>query len=171
MSAPDRCDISANIIPGNVTYVRDVVDAFASIRLFHGGVAGLNPGDRLLPGHQHLKLYDDCATCQAHARGEHGPLEPDTPPDRVYATEDRQYARFYASKVGLGWLYRVRPVAELHPSTEDDPNLPTYWTTELEVVAVLERAVRLTWRERRRLFIRMGGTEAEWRLLLAGVKA
>jgi hypothetical protein len=148
------CDIPTNNISGNVTP-----------RLFHGGVPGLAHGERIRPGHQDLRLHADCPTCQANARGEHGPWGPPTPPDRVYGTTDRQYARWYASLVGLGWLYRVRPIGELHESTED--HFPSFWADEFEVVSVLERAVRLTWRERRRLYIRWGGNETEWRAMLA----
>lgn len=137
------------------------------VRLFHGGIAGLKPGDIIAPGHQALKFHEGCATCEAHARNEHGPWEPDTPQDRVYGTIDRQYARFYASKVGLGWLYRVRPVGELHESTED--HFPSFWAEEFEVVSVLERAVRLTMRERRRLFMRWGGNEREWQAMLVSL--
>jgi hypothetical protein len=85
----------------------------------------------------------------------------------VYATTDRQYARWYASLAGLGWLYRVRPVGELHESAED--HFPSFWCAEFEVVSVLERAVRLSMRERRRLFIRWGATEREWQAMLAGL--
>lgn len=137
-------------------------------RLFHGGVAGLGPGDRITPGFVHRKLHDRCATCEAHARGENGPLEPATPTGRVYATTDRQYARYYASKVGLGWLYVVRPDGDLYPADEGDL-APTWWAEAFEVVSVYERAVRLTPRERRRLFIRWGGSDTEWQAVLASV--
>jgi hypothetical protein len=128
---------------------------------------GLAPGDRIQPGNTHLRAHEGCPTCEVRSRGEHGPLEPATPPDRVYGTTDRQYARFYASQAGLGWLYRVRPIGDLHESTED--HFPSFWAAEFEVVSILERAVRLTMRERRRLFIRWGGNDAEWRAVLSSL--
>ena len=119
--------------------------------LFHGGVEGLRPGDLLEPGHER-KPHDGCPWCEARARGEayEGIDPPSGRPDRVYATENRLYAKFHASVWGLGDLYRVEPVGEVEASEED--TIPSVCAPAFRVTAVLDRAVRLTDKERRRLF-------------------
>ncbi len=109
---------------------------------------------------------DDCPICTATREGIPTPFDLPTPEGWIYATEDRQYARFYASLCGLGTLYRVR-LDDPEPSTED--LFPSWRARSGVVVSVLERAVRLTMKERRRLFIRWGGTEAEFAGLLRAV--
>ncbi|MFF6801060.1 hypothetical protein [Streptomyces sp. NPDC012616] len=123
-------------------------------RYFHGGVVGLKPGDLVTP-HQPA-VVDDCPICVARAKGdtytdEHGrTVDPPTGrPDRVYITTDREYARFYASKVWLGDLYVVEPVGELQESTEDP--FPTWTCEAARVLSVYSRAVRLTPGQRRTL--------------------
>lgn len=124
--------------------------------LWHGGIDGLKPGDLLLPSPP--KLVDGCAICVAHAAGKEvtvggHAIDPRTAhPDRVYLTSDREYARFYASKYVFGDLYRIEPVGDLEWSTEDP--FPTWKATAGRVVAVYERAVRLTDSQRRRLLRR-----------------
>lgn len=133
--------------------------------LFHGGAPGLTPGDAV--SHEHSRRsHDGCPDCEAAARGEVGPsADPLTPDGWVYASEDRQYARYYASLYGRGWLYRVR-LTDPEPSIEDVAMFPSWRARSATVVSVLERAVLLTMRERRRLFVRSGGTEREWQAML-----
>lgn len=120
--------------------------------LFHGGVPGLRVGDLVEPGHER-NLHEGCPWCEARAKGETGPGGIDSPsyrPDRVYATTSRLYARYHASLWGRGDLYRVEPLDALEPSAED--SIESYTAPALQVAAVLDRAVRLTGSERRRLY-------------------
>lgn len=120
--------------------------------LFHGGVPGLRAGDLIEPGHER-RTHDGCPWCEARARGEAGPGGIDGPshrPDRVYATTSRLYARHHASLWGRGDLYRIEPLGDLEPSTED--SIESFTAPALRVAAVLDRAVLLTDTERRRLF-------------------
>jgi hypothetical protein len=119
--------------------------------LFHGGVPGLRVGDLIQPGHER-QLHDDCLWCQARANNVPGPAGIDDRTgrrDRVYATSSRLYAKHYASLWGRGDLYRVEPVGEPEPSTED--SIDSICAPSLRVAAVLDRAVLLTDSERRRL--------------------
>jgi hypothetical protein len=136
-----------------------------TVQLWHGGAAGLRPGDLIVPSAR--KIIDGCAVCAAHAAGKtltldgHAIDPANAQPNRIYLTTDRAYAKFYASKWVYGDLYRVAPVGELAWSTEDP--FPT-WTAQSArvMVSVYERAVRLTDRERRRLLERWPdpGTDA-----------
>jgi hypothetical protein len=138
-------------------------------RLYHGGVAGLRQGDLIEPGHAASRYVAGCPTCEAHAAGEHRELDPRTPDGRVYCTTDREYARYYASRAVRGWLYSVTPTGPLHEAAEGDLG-PTWWSEHpLRVRGVIDRAVRLTDRQRRRLFVRWGGSEREWAALLSEV--
>ncbi|MCW2632076.1 MAG: hypothetical protein JWR88_1038 [Pseudonocardia sp.] len=117
--------------------------------LWHGGIPGLRPGD-LLVGGQQRRAHPGCPTCEARARGEAGPLEPATAHrDRVYMTGHRIYARFYASLYGLGDLYRVEPIGQ--PERSDEDHLEAWHAPQARVLAVAERAVRLTDKDRRRV--------------------
>ena len=129
-----------------------------TVRLWHGGVPGLRVGDVLSGGHERA-VRDDCPYCQARARGENtvtplGKLDGPSQQSGVYVTTDRLYAKHYASLYGRGDLYRVEPLGELRPSTED--SYETYVADQARVVAVYDRAVLLTWTERRRLFREWG---------------
>lgn len=120
------------------------------MRLFHGGIAGLRPGDMLEPGHER-KTHDGCPWCAARAAGLAGPagIDPPAANQAVYMTPHRLYAAHHASLWGRGDLYQVEPVGELVRSTED--SIET-WCAPLAVVLVaVERAVTLTMSERRRL--------------------
>lgn len=118
-------------------------------RYFHGGVDGLKPGDLLIPG-QGRKHHDGCPWCEARAKGEaHLGMDPLAQREAVYFTTDKLYAKHYASLYGAGDLYRVEPVGEALPSEED--SYETYTAPTVRVVGVVERAVRLTHKERRRL--------------------
>jgi hypothetical protein len=44
--------------------------------LYHGGVAGLGPGDVIRPGQAHRKHIDGCPVCAAHARGQTTAIDP-----------------------------------------------------------------------------------------------
>jgi hypothetical protein len=119
------------------------------MRLFHGGVPSLRPGDLIEPGHER-KVHDGCAWCAA--RAELPPGEDGLPllAAAVYLTPERLYAIHYASLYGRGDLYRVEPVGELQRSTED--TVETWTAPAARVIAVLDRAVLLTRSERRRLY-------------------
>ena len=121
------------------------------MRLWHGGVAGLRAGDLIVPGHSRPAV-DGCAVCAARAAQADGAPAPDIDPlaahsDRVYLTPVREYARFHASLWGRGDLYRVDPVGPVERSTED--SIETWTAPSARVVAVVERAVLLTWSQRR----------------------
>jgi hypothetical protein len=150
---------------------------------YHGGKAGLQAGDRLVPSPPHVT--DGCPICVARAAGvavtvgeyrvwlqrqgrSPGVLQMlqmldgvpdhlviDAPSERqaVYVTSDRGYARFYAAR-SQGDLYRVEPVGELEPTDED--HFPSWTVGEAVVVEVIERRVRLTRRDRRQLMREWG---------------
>jgi hypothetical protein len=123
-----------------------------TVRLWHGGIPDLKPGDLITP--HPPNVVDGCAICAAKARGEQpripgipGIVDPLTErPDRVYITPDREYARFYASKYPTGDLYVVEPVGDVEPSTEDP--FPTFVAPAARVITVYSRAVRLSDRQR-----------------------
>lgn len=120
---------------------------------FHGGVDGLKVGDTLEPGHSR-KQHDGCPWCEARANGEaHLGLDGPSQRPEVYFTPSRLYARFHASMYGYGDLYRVEPIGEVTQSDED--SMESFTAPQARVVAVIDRAVRLTMRERRKL-------DAEW---------
>lgn len=75
----------------------------------------------------------------------------------VYLTTNRLYARYYASLWGRGDLYRVEPIGALIASTED--TVETWMAPEARVLAATDRAVLLTWTERRRLFREWGAAD------------
>lgn len=143
---------------------------------YHGGKAGLNRWDMLVPSPPHET--DGCPVCVARTEGrtlragefrqwalsqgsagadlalslaEVDPWEPIDPPsaeEAVYITTELPYARWYAAR-SQGDLYRVTPVGELTPSPED--NFPSWTVPEAQIVEVLRRRVRLDQRERRQI--------------------
>lgn len=116
---------------------------------FHGGVDGLKPGDILQPGHSR-KQHDGCPWCVARENGEaHLGIDGPSQQAAVYMTPNRIYAKFHASLYGYGDLYRVEPIGEVNRSTED--TMESYYAPSARVLSVLDRAVRLTMSERRRL--------------------
>jgi hypothetical protein len=120
-------------------------------RLYHGGVPSLAAGELIEP--HEPRYHEGCPHCEANKRGEATPVSPLTQhPDRVYVTSDRLYAKHYASKWVLGDLYRVVPVGAVELSDED--RFETFRCEKVRVVAVVERAVRMTDAERRRLLRR-----------------
>ena len=123
------------------------------LRLWHGGVPGLRPGDLIEPGNER-RHHDGCPFCEARKAQAAGGAVPALDglaehPDRVYLTPIREYARFYASLWGRGDLYRVEPVGELLRSTED--TMEAWHAPAARVLSVPERAVLLTWTQRRQL--------------------
>lgn len=117
--------------------------------LYHGGMPGLRVGELVERGHERAGR-DDCPICRARKAGDPASLEPLTAhPEHVYASTSRLYAKFYASLYGLGDLYRVAPVGEAVRSDED--LIEAWRAPALRVEAILDRAVRLTDAERRRL--------------------
>lgn len=126
----------------------------------------------ILPGQAERRYVHDCPTCRAQAEGHsHPEMDPPTPPDWVYATADRAYARYYASRAVGGTLYRVRLEGDVEPSAEDPPQFPTWRGRRAVVVRIQEQNVVLTHSERRALFIRWGGTAAEYDRMLRKVMA
>lgn len=152
------------------------------MKYFHGGKAGLQVGDRVLPAPPHVE--DGCPVCAARAEGhtltvreyrawalsmgEQGqrvlkalegadpdaPMDPPSAKQAVYVTSDERYAAFYASRSGHGDLYRVLPVGPLEPAPED--HFPAWTCAAAVVVEVIRRGVVRSRKERREL-------EREWK--------
>jgi hypothetical protein len=153
--------------------------------LYHGGIAGLNAGDDLVPSPP--VVTDNCPVCEARRAGrvytvgayrawlktmgeratpiiamladapDDAPVDPPSGLDAVYVTTERDYARWYAARSG-GDLYRVEPAGTLTPSTEDP--FESYTVPKARVVAVIERRVRLDRADRRALFRRWKRADA-----------
>ena len=125
-------------------------------RLFHGGIPHLKPGDLIEP--HEPNFLDGCAVCDAERQGMNLAIGGDIidpltgHPETVYATSDREYARFYASKYPHGDLYVVEPVGEVVLSVEDP--FPTWRAPAWRVRSVFSRCVVLTMQQRRRLWKR-----------------
>lgn len=91
------------------------------MKFFHGGAPGFKPGDL---------------------------LEPEADSDSVYFTENRLYAKFFAS-LGRGWLYLVEPVGDYKPATNDA--MQACDAKSLKVIRVVEKAVSLNPNELRQI--------------------
>lgn len=129
--------------------------------LYHGGVGGLWVGDVLKPGMAHLRHVDGCPQCAAQAAQEFVPgFDPPTPPNWVYATEDREYARYHASRAVKGSLYLVDLVGEVERSIEDP--FPTWRARSAVILGVPDLKITLTMKQRKKLFRRWGGTAEEF---------
>ena len=146
------------------------------MKLYHGGVPGLSPGDAIVPAAPHVT--DGCPVCVARASGRActvaemrawamtlGPhARPllahlaEAPDDAivdgpraekgsVYVTSDLGYARWYAAR-SRGDLYAVTADG-LRPSATDP--FPAWTAPAAVVVGVIERRVRLDRRDRREL--------------------
>lgn len=143
---------------------------------FHGGVAGLNPGDHIVPAPP--QVVDGCPVCVVRAKGrvytvgeyrqwlqtqgskaapvlralaeadDGEPVDPPSIPGRVYMTRTESYATWYAAR-SRGDLYEVRPVGPTTPSTED--HFDSASADGAVVVRVVRRNVRLVRSERRAL--------------------
>ena len=106
----------------------------ARLRLYHGGVAGLVPGQKLLP-----PLLTDACSC-ADYDGEHCRT------DRVYLTTDDEEAAVYAALTapgGGGDVYEVEPVGALEPDPAASAGTGSYATPAATVVRVIRRGVPL----------------------------
>lgn len=128
---------------------------------WHGGVPDLRPGDLIEPGHERA-VHDGCPWCEARANGEAGPGDIDGPSlrsGRVYLTTSRLYAKHYASLWGRGDLYRVEPIGDVEPSSED--TIETVTASAARVLSAYERAVLLTMSERRRLLREWSAADVE----------
>jgi hypothetical protein len=89
------------------------------LRLFHGGVPGLRPGDLVEPGHDR-RVHAGCPFCEAREAQKAGAPGPELDP------------------IGV-------PIR----STED--TIESWHAPALRVTAVLDRAVLMTWGQRRAL--------------------
>jgi hypothetical protein len=143
---------------------------------FHGGIAGLVAGGRLVPSDPHVE--DGCPICEARASGrtatvgeyrqwlhhqgpraipvlkmladapDSAPMDPPSSKRAVYISTDLAYARWYAAR-SRGDLYEVRPL-DVPARSGEDP-FPTWTVAEAEVVRVIERGVVLRRQDRREL--------------------
>lgn len=132
--------------------------------LFHGGVGGMWPRSTIRPNMAEHRYVPGCKHCEANKRGLSTTIEPVTPENWVYATSDKLYARYYASRAVKGWLYLVELADDAEPSAEDQ--FPSWRASNAKVIKVLEKRITLTMDERRELFRRWGGTDAEFNLML-----
>lgn len=135
--------------------------------LYHGGVAGFWCGDVLVPNMAEHRFVPGCEHCEAQRDGAATAIDPPTPPNWIYATSDREYARYYASRVVGGTLYRVQLEGDVEPSTEDP--FPTWRGRRATIVGVPERHITLTMGQRRRLWIRWGGDETGFANMVASL--
>jgi hypothetical protein len=142
---------------------------------YHGGKAGLNIGDRLVPSPPHVD--DGCPVCEARkigrvctvgefrrwlrqfgAQGERAlralsgaddsePMDPPSAERAVYITTSEPYATWYAATRGHGDVYQVKPDGETKPTHED--SFPAWTVASARIVRVVRRGVYLTRTERR----------------------
>lgn len=141
-------------------------------KLYHGGIPGKMPGDVLLPSSPHY--VDGCAICEAKKAGVNTKFDPLTArPDRIYATSDVEYARFYASKYPFGDLYVVALVPHFDGEVErsEEDLFPSWCAPSALVVEVLARRVRLTRAQRRALLHRWPGEGTYAEIAAAGREA
>jgi hypothetical protein len=121
----------------------------AAMTYYHGGLPGLRAGDILTPGNDR-KHHDNCPWCAARAQGEtHQGIDPPSEHHSIYVTTHRLYAKHYASLWGHGDLYRIEPIGDVTASSED--TIPTWRCDQARILAVLDKAVELSYSERRRL--------------------
>ncbi|WP_428950983.1 hypothetical protein [Streptomyces sp. cg35] len=92
------------------------------LRLFHGGVAGLQRGDMILPAVAVNKVHEP------------GPHQQHYDPHRVYVTELRWYAQLFAHGQH-GDVYRVRPVGVRLPDRDCRQSWVCQGAVVLDVVA------------------------------------
>lgn len=118
-------------------------------RWWHGGVPGLRVGDILLPGNER-RTHEGCEWCEARKKGQaYFGMDPPSARRAVYITHDKEYARFYASLYGYGDLYIVEPNGQAILSEED--HIEAWSADSARILAVYQRAVRLTMTQRRAL--------------------
>lgn len=149
---------------------------------YHGGIPGMNVGDDLVPSPPHV-VDDGCPICVARREGrgltvgeyrawlqqqgpraarvlaaldgvpDHEVIDPPSAKQAVYITTEQDYALWYAART-RGDLYRVEPVGPMDLSTED--RFESYTVPRARIVEVIERKVRLTRQQRRRLLREWG---------------
>lgn len=116
----------------------------AAATYWHGGVAGLEKGARILSPSASgtnpfpLGIPEGLASYDVGRR------------DRVYFTTDRELARVFASleteRIGRGALYQVRPEGVAQPDPDFEP--VSWQSRSAVIVAVAESDVQMTDRER-----------------------
>lgn len=146
------------------------------MKFYHGGIAGLNAGDMLVPSPPHVS--DGCPVCVARAGGrsltvgeyrvwlrqfgdralpilrqlrdapDDAPMDPPSERDAVYFTSELDYATWYAAR-SCGDLYQVEPVGPIEKSGTD--HFPSFTAPAARVIRVIRRGVRLTRSDRRRI--------------------
>lgn len=145
-------------------------------RYFHGGKAGLQPGDRIIVAPPHVE--DGCPICVAREHGrvctvgmyrvwlrqfgakaapvlaqlagaaDDEPMDPPSAKAAVYITSSVEYATWYAAR-SRGDLYEVGPIEPIEPSAED--HFSSWTCAAATVFRVLRRRVALTRTERRQI--------------------
>lgn len=123
-----------------------------SVKFYHGGYPGLKPGDLIDPTKER-KVHEGCEWCEARMKDE-AAMDPRSAHPEVYFTENKLYAKYYASLYGRGWLYLVEPVGDYTESEED--RVPSFRAKDVRVIRVIDKAILLTWNERRQLWREWG---------------
>jgi len=102
------------------------------LKLYHGGVPGLLPGEKLQP--PSLSGVPSCSRFDSqHCQ-----------PDRVYLTTDSEEAAVYAALApwhGHGDVYEVEPDGVLEPEAISEDGTGSYAAPAATVVAVVRRAI------------------------------
>lgn len=152
-------------------------DPLRATLFFHGGKAGLDVGDLLVPSPPHGD--DGCPVCEARKAGrvctvgefrrwlmqfgpraekalrmladaaESDPMDPPSAEQAVYITTSQPYATWYAATRGHGDVYQVVPVGEAMRTSED--SFPAWTVKSARIVRVIRRGVHLTRTERREI--------------------
>ena len=117
---------------------REQREFVAETDFWHGGAAGLKPGDLVLPP-SHTGVVSAAGMAGMPTRN-----------DRVYFTTVHDVARGYAAHTpGLNAVYRVEPVGDL----EKDPDYRAigFQAPKARVIEVTDTAVSMTPKERMRI--------------------
>lgn len=144
---------------------------------YHGGKAGLNVGDYLVPSPPHGD--DGCPVCEARKAGrvctvgefrrwlrqfgpraekalreleeasDSDPLDPPSAEKAVYITTSEPYATWYAATRGHWDVYQVAPVGDATRTKEDV--FPAWTVAAARIVRIVRRSVYLTRTERRQI--------------------
>ncbi len=105
----------------------------AALKLYHGGVPGLVPGQMLQP--PALTGVPSCSDhVSTHCRS-----------DRVYLTNDPEEAAVYAAlapRGGRGDVFGVQPCGDLEPEAPGETGAGSYAVPAATVAAVVRRAIR-----------------------------
>jgi hypothetical protein len=103
-----------------------------ALKLYHGGVPGLVPGQMLEP-----PALTGAPSCSDHGRTH-------CRSDRVFVTSDPEEAAVYAalaSRGGRGDVYEVEPCGELEPEAPGKTGAGSYAVPAATVTAVVRRAI------------------------------